>query len=129
MCLAVPMRVIEVIGSEDDMLSPRLGVVEANGVVREVRLDLVDRWPRMGDYLIVHAGFAIHTLDEKEAEANLKLSQARAEAVRDYLIDIHMVEPVRLIPIGYGESQPIDDNGTEAGRAKNRRVDFVVMKD
>ena len=70
-----------------------------------------------------------HTDSIGTAEANLKLSQARAEAVRDYLIDIHMVEPVRLIPIGYGESQPIDDNSTEAGRAKNRRVDFVVMKD
>ena len=83
MCLAVPMRVIEVIGSEDDMLSPRLGVVEANGVEREVRLDLVDRWPRMGDYLIVHAGFAIHTLDEKEAEANLKLLKEMADGVAE----------------------------------------------
>ena len=83
MCLAVPMRVIEVIGSEDDMLSPRLGVVEANGVVRVVRLDLVDRWPSMGDYLIVHAGFAIHTLDEKEAEANLKLLKEMADGVAE----------------------------------------------
>ena len=70
-----------------------------------------------------------HTDSIGTAEANLKLSQARAEAVRDYLIDIHMIEPVRLIPIGYGEKQPVADNATEAGRAKNRRVDFVVMKD
>ncbi len=70
-----------------------------------------------------------HTDSIGSAEANLKLSQARAEAVRDYLIDIHMIEPVRLIPIGYGEKMPIADNATEAGRAKNRRVDFVVLKD
>lgn len=70
-----------------------------------------------------------HTDSIGTAEANLKLSQARAEAVRDYLIDIHMIEPVRLIPIGYGERAPVADNATEVGRAKNRRVDFVVMKD
>jgi outer membrane protein OmpA-like peptidoglycan-associated protein len=70
-----------------------------------------------------------HTDSIGTAEANLKLSQARAGAVRDYLIDIHMIEPVRLIPIGYGMKKPIADNATEAGRAKNRRVDFVVMKD
>lgn len=70
-----------------------------------------------------------HTDSIGTAEANLKLSQARAEAVRDYLIDIHMIEPVRLIPIGYGERAPVADNATEVGRAKNRRVDFVVMED
>lgn len=70
-----------------------------------------------------------HTDSIGTAEANLKLSQARAGAVRDYLIDIHMIEPVRLIPIGYGKKKPIADNATEAGRARNRRVDFVVMKD
>ncbi len=70
-----------------------------------------------------------HTDSMGTAEANLKLSQARAEAVRQYLIDIHMIEPVRLIPIGYGKKQPIADNATEAGRAKNRRVNFVVMEE
>jgi OOP family OmpA-OmpF porin len=62
-------------------------------------------------------------------EANKKLSQARAEAVRDHLIDIHMIEPVRLLPIGYGESKPVADNETDAGRAQNRRVDFVVLEE
>jgi len=70
-----------------------------------------------------------HTDSIGTAEANLKLSQARAEAVRDYLIDVHMIEPVRLLPIGYGESQPIVDNGTDQGRARNRRVDFVVLEE
>lgn len=61
-------------------------------------------------------------------EANLKLSQKRAESVREYLIDVHMIEPVRMIPIGYGKKQPIADNATEAGRAKNRRVDFLILE-
>jgi len=59
---------------------------------------------------------------------NKKLSQKRAEAVRDYLIDKHMIEPVRLLPIGYGESCPIADNSTEQGRQKNRRVEFFILE-
>ncbi len=59
---------------------------------------------------------------------NKKLSQKRAEAVRDYLIDKHMIEPVRLIPIGYGESCPVADNATEQGRQKNRRVEFFILE-
>lgn len=69
-----------------------------------------------------------HTDAVGSDEANLTLSQRRAEAVRQYLIDMHMVEPVRLIPIGFGETRPIADNNTEAGRAKNRRVDFLITK-
>ncbi len=82
MCLAVPMQVIRVSGSEDDFSSTPLAVVEAQGIEKEVRLDLVDRWPKIGDYLIIHAGFAIHTLDEKEAEINLKLLQEMADNIR-----------------------------------------------
>jgi len=75
MCLAVPMRVIAVKGVENDFTTLQLGVVEAQGIEKEVRLDLVDRWPQIGDYLIIHAGFAIHTLDAVEAETNLRLLQ------------------------------------------------------
>ena len=81
MCLAVPMRVVAVKGQEDDFFTPQIGVVEAEGIEKEVRLDLVDRWPQVGDYLIVHAGFAIHTLDETEAEKNLKLLKEMAQGV------------------------------------------------
>ena len=79
MCLAVPMRVIAVKGVENDFTTLQLGVVEAQGIKKEVRLDLVDRWPQIGDYLIIHAGFAIHTLDAAEAETNLRLLQELAD--------------------------------------------------
>ena len=69
-----------------------------------------------------------HTDSIGSTAANLVLSQKRAEAVRQYLIDVHMIEPVRLIPIGLGKTKPIADNGTEEGRAKNRRVEFLVTK-
>lgn len=82
MCLAVPMRVIALKGVKNDFTTPQLGVVEAQGIEKEVRLDLVDRWPEIGDYLIIHAGFAIHTLDAVEAETNLRLLREMADAVR-----------------------------------------------
>ena len=81
MCLAVPMRVIAVKGIENDYSIPQIGIVEAQGIEKQVRLDLVDRWPEIGDYLIIHAGFAIHTLDAAEAETNLRLLREMAAGV------------------------------------------------
>jgi len=54
---------------------------------------------------------------------NLKLSQSRAEAVRDYLV-AKGVDASRLVAKGYGEKQPVADNNTDEGRAKNRRVEL-----
>jgi len=67
-----------------------------------------------------------HTDDQGPDDYNLGLSQRRAEAVRKYLID-RGVERDRLIAVGYGESKPIADNGSRAGRAKNRRVEFILV--
>lgn len=75
------MRVNEVHGDPDDPISFPIAVVDENGLNREVRLDIVDRWPKEGDYVIVHAGFAIHTLDPDEAETNLKLLKEMADHV------------------------------------------------
>jgi outer membrane protein OmpA-like peptidoglycan-associated protein len=55
---------------------------------------------------------------------NLSLSKARAESVRDYLVK-RGVGSSRLVAKGYGESNPIADNGTAEGRAKNRRVELT----
>ncbi len=81
MCLAIPMRVNEIQGEQDDPLSFPIAIVDENGLRKEVRLDIVDRWPSIGDFLIVHAGFAIHTLDPAEAETNLKLLREMADHV------------------------------------------------
>lgn len=68
-----------------------------------------------------------HT-DDRGADAdNLSLSQNRAEAVRDYLIQ-RGVDRNRLVAMGFGESKPIADNGTPDGRAQNRRVEFVILQ-
>ena len=80
MCLAVPMKVIEIQGDPDDFLSGQIAVVDVDGIRKETRLDIVDRWPDLGDYLIIHAGFAIHTLDPIEAETNISLMREMAES-------------------------------------------------
>ena len=57
---------------------------------------------------------------------NQQLSQQRAQAVANYLIQ-RGVQPARIATRGYGESMPIADNSTEAGRAANRRVEIKVV--
>lgn len=67
-----------------------------------------------------------HT-DSKGSDAyNLDLSHRRVVSVVNYLIS-KGVEPERLVPMGYGETKPIASNSTASGRAKNRRVQFVIM--
>jgi len=81
MCLAVPMRVVEVKGLADELIISPSAQVELEGLRQEVRLDIVDRWPEPGDYVIVHAGFAIHTLSAAEAKINLDLMYQMAEGL------------------------------------------------
>lgn len=83
MCLAIPMRVVAIKGDSDDMLNPPLATVETDGIQKEIRLDLVDRMPEIGDYLIIHAGFAVNCLDAENAEINLQLLRELAEGMED----------------------------------------------
>ncbi len=63
-----------------------------------------------------------HTDSTGEASYNQQLSQRRAQAVCDYLVNNFGISADRLTPVGYGESQPIDTNDTPEGRQRNRRV-------
>ena len=66
-----------------------------------------------------------HTDNVGKAEKNQKLSEDRAAAVKAYL-EGKGVEAARLSSAGFGQDQPVADNKTKAGRAKNRRVEFKV---
>jgi hydrogenase expression/formation protein HypC len=65
MCVAVPMQVVSIEGE--------VAVAEVDGVRREASLMLLDQEVKVGDYVIVHAGFAISRLDEEEARETLAL--------------------------------------------------------
>ena len=64
MCLAIPMQLTDIQGPQ--------GTVNTGGVSCDIRLDLVEA-PRVGDYVLVHAGYAIAVLDEAEAQETLAL--------------------------------------------------------
>ncbi len=64
MCLAVPMKVIEIRGD--------MGVVESSGLRREVGIMLLDK-VKLGDWVLIHAGFAISKLTKKQARETLAI--------------------------------------------------------
>ena len=66
-----------------------------------------------------------HSDSRGAAAANQKISQKRAESVRDALIKLTVLD-TRLKAIGLGEAQPIVSNDTDSGRAKNRRVEIII---
>ena len=64
MCLGIPMQIMEINGL--------IAVAEVNGVQRDIGLELVEN-PQVGEFVIVHAGFAIEKLNQEEAEETLRL--------------------------------------------------------
>ena len=84
-------------------------------------IDLIDANP--GASVLIEG----HTDSQGSANLNQVLSQRRAEAVRDALIQ-KGVDGSRLRAVGLGKDRPVADNGTAEGRARNRRVEVVVEK-
>ncbi|MEI7840376.1 MAG: HypC/HybG/HupF family hydrogenase formation chaperone [Methylococcaceae bacterium] len=76
MCLAVPAKIISLKMNEDALL--RMGNVDFSGVQKEISLAYVPE-AKIGDYVIVHAGFALSILDESEALASLQAFQELAD--------------------------------------------------
>jgi hydrogenase expression/formation protein HypC len=72
MCLAIPMRLIEIDGAA--------GVAEVDGVTRQVRLDLLSE-VALGDYILIHAGLAIARVDPDYALETLDLLRTLADEV------------------------------------------------
>lgn len=75
MCLALPARIVELRENE-------LGIVDLGGVRKEVSLALVEE-VGVGDYVIVHVGYALSRLDTEEAEATLRLFAELGELQTD----------------------------------------------
>lgn len=66
-----------------------------------------------------------HTDNRGKYEYNIRLSERRAESVKNYLVEKFGVEASRLSTKGYGYTKPVATNATAAGRQKNRRIDAV----
>jgi OOP family OmpA-OmpF porin len=93
----------------------------SEALLGEVR-DVLAQHPEM-----VKVEVQAHTDSTGKADYNLKLSTARAESVRRWLID-HGVAGERLVAKGYDGERPIADNKTVAGRNQNKRVQIVVLE-
>ncbi|MDP2341252.1 MAG: OmpA family protein [Deltaproteobacteria bacterium] len=77
---------------------------------------------------IHHVRIEGHTDDKGADDANLKLSQERADSVKAYLVG-KGIDAARLAAVGYGETRPVGDNKTKDGKEQNRRVEFVLVND
>ena len=94
-------------------------------VIRSVSFPILNTVAQvLRDFPDINVEVQGHTDDRGNDNYNLRLSQERAEAVRQYLIQ-QGIAAERLTSQGYGEGRPIDSNRTAQGRARNRRVEFV----
>jgi hydrogenase expression/formation protein HypC len=75
MCLAIPGRIVSI---DDDDPVVRRGRVEFGGIIREVSLACVPE-AQAGDYVLVHAGFALNIVDEEQARVTLKTKRIKRE--------------------------------------------------
>jgi len=78
------------------------------------------------DYEDLRVEISGHTDDRGKDDKNLKLSADRAASVKQYMVEAGVAEG-RIETRGAGEAEPIEDNKTRAGRAKNRRIEFKVL--
>ena len=89
---------------------------ESQGILDQVAQSLVDN----PDVNVEVGGYTDNT---GRTATNVRLSEARANAVRDYMIE-KGVDGGRITAKGYGQENPVADNATAAGRAANRRVEL-----
>lgn len=87
---------------------------------------------KIANFLIDHPTFKLvisgHTDSAGKEEANLKLSQARADAIKSYLSNQFQIDAKRITAIGYGSSKPIVQEVTDEHKQLNRRVEFEIKK-
>jgi len=81
----------------------------------------------MTDYPKLRIRITGHTDNVGDRDSNAKLSQARADAVKQYLVD-KGVAADRIETRGAGPDEPIADNDTPAGQQKNRRIEFKLLE-
>ncbi len=73
MCLAVPLKIKEISGCE--------AVCERDGISRKARIDFIKE-PKVGDYVLIHAGFAIERINGKQAEEDMAAARELEEELR-----------------------------------------------
>lgn len=87
---------------------------------------------KLANFLIDHPQLYLkisgHTDSAGKEESNLKLSQARADAIKTYLVDTFSIDAARIQAIGYGSSKPATQEITDEHKQLNRRVEFEISR-
>jgi len=95
----------------------------------DLRPSAREKLAKIAGIVLAHPGLQLeiegHTDDRGSEEYNQQLSEKRASAVKDYLVQ-QGISPLSVVARGYGESMPLADNQTASGRQRNRRVELVV---
>lgn len=100
-----------------------VGIKSNHSRVVDGMANFIQSYPQMSVTLQGHT-------DNKGPESyNLKLSESRANMVKNILVDQYGIEAIRINSIGYGETMPVDTNNTREGRQNNRRVVAIVSKE
>ncbi len=119
--VVVPPAAVKVTYAADAFFDTNKSVVKADG---KAKLDdLADKVKGINLEVIIAVG---HTDSDASDAYNQKLSVSRAEAVKAYLVS-KGIEKNRVYTEGKGEKQPVADNKTKEGKAKNRRVEIEVV--
>jgi outer membrane protein OmpA-like peptidoglycan-associated protein len=88
---------------------------------------------KLANFMLDHPKFKLnisgHTDSQGKEESNLRLSQARADAIKAYLVYEFKIESQRIDAHGYGSEKPIVDESTDDARKLNRRVEFNITKE
>lgn len=116
------------VGDKDIKILEKVMFESGSGVIKEESFALLDEIANtlIATPKIKKVQVQGHTDNRGRDEANMELSQARADAVVAYLIG-KGVDESRLLAKGFGETKPIEDNRSAAGRKANRRVEFKIL--
>ncbi|MFP4092202.1 MAG: OmpA family protein [Cyclobacteriaceae bacterium] len=99
----------------------------------ELKTEMFADLDKIIDFLLDNPDFKLviegHTDSDGNPELNLDLSQRRADAIKEYLVDFGSIASERVEAIGYGSSKPIVEEKTEADKQLNRRVEFNIIKE
>lgn len=124
-----PQQTIVITEEDRKIVNDAIKNLEFDFGKASIRIRSYQSLDRVAD-LLVQKNFTLklagHTDNVGSEAANLKLSKERAESVKAYLVS-KGVNPSRVEATGYGETQPIATNKTNAGRQQNRRVEFTLF--
>ncbi len=98
----------------------------AEEILKEICV-IIDDYNDLIEMIWVEGHTDSNPINSDRYKDNTELSAMRATNVRRYMLSIMSINPAKITPIPYGEYRPVDTNETEAGRANNRRVDFVIQ--